>query len=279
MSVSYEYDADGVRVSSTVNGVKTEFLVDKNLPYAQVLEELVNDSAIASYVYGLDLISQERGNADSYYLVDGLGSTRGLTNASGVVTDTYSYDAFGNWIASAGATANNYLFAGEQFDPNLGDYYLRHRYYNPGVGRFTRRDIYEGSLEDPMSLHKYLYGNANPVTYTDSTGLFSAAEAQAVADIANTLAGIQGESGQHLIFATINGGAKGNEYQPNDMLLEVVLGLSVGTAMLFLPYLVKGFKISHKIELVAPARLKGRQLPSEMSNSKIDKLRKKIRKN
>jgi hypothetical protein len=63
------------------------------------------------------------------------------------------------------------------------------------------------------------------------------------------------------------------------MLLEVVLGLSVGTAMLFLPYLVKGFKISHKIELVAPARLKGRQLPSEMSNSKIDKLRKKIRKN
>jgi hypothetical protein len=41
------------------------------------------------------------------------------------------------------------------------------------------------------------------------------------------------------------------------MLLEVVLGLSVGTAMLFLPYLVKGFKISHKIELVAQARLKG----------------------
>jgi len=279
LSVSYAYDADGVRVSSTVKGVTTEYLVDKNLPYAQVLEELVNDSAIASYVYGLDLISQERGNADSYYLVDGLGSTRGLTNASGVVTDTYSYDAFGNSIASAGATANNYLFAGEQFDPNLGDYYLRQRYYNPGVGRFTRRDIYEGSLEDPMSLHKYLYGNANPVTYTDSTGLFSAAEAQAVADIANTLAGIQGESGQHLIFATINGGAKGNEYQPNDMLLEVVLGLSVGTAMLFLPYLVKGFKISHKIELVAPARLKGRQLPSEMSNSKIDKLRKKIRKN
>jgi YD repeat-containing protein len=66
----------------------------------------------ASYVYGLDLISQERGNADSYYLVDGLGSTRGLTDASGVVTDTYSYDAFGNLIASAGGTANNYCLLG-----------------------------------------------------------------------------------------------------------------------------------------------------------------------
>ena len=170
-SISYAYDADGVRASKTVNGVTTEFLVDKNLPYAQVLEELVNDSAIASYVHGLDLISQERGNVDSYYLVDGLGSTRGLTDASGVVTDTYSYDAFGNLIASAGATANNYRFAGEQFDPNLGDYYLRQRYYDTETGRFTRRDTYEGTLEDPMSLHKYLYAHANPVNYIDPSGL------------------------------------------------------------------------------------------------------------
>lgn len=100
------------------------------------------------------------------------------------------------------------------------------------------------------------------------------AEAQAAANIANTLAGIQWQSGQHLIFATINGDA-----QPNDMLLEVVLGISASTAMLFLPYLVKGFKISQKIELVAPASLKGRQPPREMTNSKIAKLRKKIRKN
>ena len=106
------------------------------------MEESVNDVLAASYVYGLDLISQDRGNDDSYYLVDGLGSTRGLTDMSGVVTDTYTYDAFGNLIGVSGATANNYRFAGEQFDPNLGDYYLRQRYYNPGVGRFTRRDTY-----------------------------------------------------------------------------------------------------------------------------------------
>ncbi|XHL98542.1 MAG: putative Ig domain-containing protein [Microcoleus anatoxicus] len=218
-NISYAYDANGVRVSKTVNGVTTEYLVDNNLPYAQVLDESVNDALTASYVYGLDLISQERGNVDSYYLVDGLGSTRGLTNASGVVTDTYSYDAFGNLIASAGGTANNYLFAGEQFDPNLGDYYLRQRYYDPETGRFTRRDTYEGSFEDPMSLHKYLYGNANPVTYTDPTGLFSAGEAQAAADIANTLAGIQWESGSYLISATLNGG----DYSLKDFLTDMAI--------------------------------------------------------
>ena len=150
-----------------------EYLVDKNLPYAQVLEELVNDSAIASYVYGLDLISQERGNADSYYLVDGLGSTRGLTDASGVVTDTYTYDAFGNLIASGGNIENDYLFAGEQFDEDLGQYYLRDRYYNPSVGRFTRVDTYQGRRSDPMSRHDYLYTHANPVNYIDPSGLYT----------------------------------------------------------------------------------------------------------
>ena len=276
--ISYEYDADGVRVGKVVNGVMTEFLVDGNRDYAQVLEERVNDVLSASYVYGLDLISQERGNVDSYYLVDGLGSTRGLANASGVVTDTYSYDAFGNLIASAGGTANNYLFAGEQFDSNLDQYYLRQRYYNQNSGRFTRRDTYEGSLSDPISLHKYLYGNANPVTYTDPTGLFSAGEAQAAADIANTLAGIQWESGQHLIFATVNGGTNGDK-QLNDILLEGVLGMTLGIGIIFLPYLVKGFKIFRSIEWVNPSRLKGRQPPREMTKSRLEKLRKKIRTN
>jgi RHS repeat-associated protein len=194
-AVSYAYDTDGVRVSKTVNGVKTEYLVDKNRDYAQVLEERVNDVLNASYVYGLDLISQERGNADSFYLVDGLGSTRGLTDASGVVTDTYSYDAFGNLIASAGSIANNYLFAGEQFDSNLGDYYLRQRYYDTDTGRFTRRDTYPGHISDPITLHKYAYANANPVNGVDPSGFATMTEVLSTINTlsqlaANTYAGV-----------------------------------------------------------------------------------------
>ena len=48
--------------------------------------------------------------------------------ATGTVTDTYDYDAFGNLINPTGTTPNNYLFAGEQFDPDLGLYYNRARY-------------------------------------------------------------------------------------------------------------------------------------------------------
>ena len=49
---------------------------------------------------------------------------------------TYDYDAFGNLIHSTGSTPNNYLFAGEQFDPDLNLYYNRARYLNTTTGRF-----------------------------------------------------------------------------------------------------------------------------------------------
>lgn len=146
------------------------------------MEERVNNGLTAGYVYGNDLISQQRGSEKSFYLVDGLGSTRGLTNASGVVTDRYSYDAFGNLIGSGGNTENNYLFAGEQFDKNLGDYYLRARYYDTDTGRFTRRDTWEGNINDPISLHKYLYTNGNPVNQIDPSGLATTVTGQQVHD-------------------------------------------------------------------------------------------------
>ncbi|NES97676.1 MAG: RHS repeat protein, partial [Desertifilum sp. SIO1I2] len=170
-TIGYAYDDDNIRVSQTVGGVTTSYLVDKNQPYAQVLAEYVNGNLEASYVYGLDLIEQERATAEWFYLVDGLGSTRSLTDANGVVTDSYTYDAFGNLIDSVGGTENSYLFAGEQFDEQLEQYYLRQRYYNSSIGRFTRRDSYEGRLNEPVTLHRYLYGNANPISFIDPSGL------------------------------------------------------------------------------------------------------------
>ena len=51
----------------------------------------------------------------------------------------------------------------EQFDPNLGFYYLRARYLNPAIGRFLSMDAFQGINSDPITLHRYLYGNANPI--------------------------------------------------------------------------------------------------------------------
>jgi RHS repeat-associated protein len=85
----------------------------------------------------------------------------------------YRYDAFGEAIGQTGTTDNTYRFAGEQFDEGLGDYYLRQRYYDTSSGRFTRRDTYAGRQAEPLTLHKYLYANANPGNLSDPSGLFA----------------------------------------------------------------------------------------------------------
>ena len=106
----------------------------------------------------------------SVYLYDGHGSVVGLANESGVVTDTYAYDAFGNLIFSTGSTENYYRYCGEQFDETTGLYYLRARYMDTSTGRFISQDSYVGSISDPVSLHKYLYCSSNPVMNIDPSG-------------------------------------------------------------------------------------------------------------
>jgi RHS repeat-associated protein len=91
-------------------------------------------------------------------------------NSSGAVTDTYEYDAFGNEINHTGTTPNNYLYRGEQFDSDLGLYYLRARYYDPLTGRFMSRDPNAGNITIPATLHKYLYADGDPVDKFDPLG-------------------------------------------------------------------------------------------------------------
>ena len=159
--------------ASTANGTKTSYLIDSNRPYAQVLEEYEDENLKFYYAQGLDLISVEQDGEVSIYQVDGLGSTPVLTDLDGNVVADYNYEAFGELLDSTGDVENDYLFAGEQFDGDLGQYYLRDRYYDQNIGRFTRRDVYEGRLRESITLHKYLYGNANPVSFIDPTGLSS----------------------------------------------------------------------------------------------------------
>ncbi|MFM7887131.1 MAG: hypothetical protein ACKPCM_10670, partial [Pseudanabaena sp.] len=80
---------------------------------------------------------------------------------------------------------------------------------NQGVGRFTRSDVWEGNISNPISFNKYLYANSNPINFTDPSGRFSIAELSAAESIRNVLAGIQADAGSYLISATLKGGNYG----------------------------------------------------------------------
>ena len=184
---TYTYDYVGNRTSKTTtinNHVEKLYYLNDNSSLTNVLAEYsANDDEICYYTVGADLVSQEVNGKVYTYLYDGHGTVRALANENGKITDTYTYDAFGNLISSTGSTANSYRYCGEQFDSTTGLYYLRARYMNPSVGRFISMDTYQGSNADPISLHKYLYANSNPVTYTDPSG-FNADNMAAAAGMA-----------------------------------------------------------------------------------------------
>ncbi|WP_442936844.1 RHS repeat-associated core domain-containing protein, partial [Nostoc sp.] len=135
-----------------------------------LLEYDANGQVTAEYTYGLGLIKSERGGNETFYHTDGLGSTRVLTNATGQVVDTYTYDAYGRLLSSTGTSSNSYQFAGEQRDSLTGLDYLRARYYDADLGRFISKDSFAGFMDDPMSQNSYQYANANPVNFIDPTG-------------------------------------------------------------------------------------------------------------
>jgi RHS repeat-associated protein len=84
---------------------------------------------------------------------------------------SYTYDVFGAVRSRSGSSDNPWLFTGEQRDSESGLYYLRARYYDPGIGRFLGRDPLRGELLNPQTQNRYPYVRNNPVLLIDPRGL------------------------------------------------------------------------------------------------------------
>jgi RHS repeat-associated protein len=198
-TVSYAYNAVGIRASKTSAGTTTLYLIDDRNPtgYAQVLEELTVSGGTTNltkvYAYGLDLIAQRQvsGNVTHFYGYDGNGNVRYLSGSAGTVSDTYVYDAYGAFLTSSGSTPNDYQFTGEQRDSALSLYYLRARYLSSDTGRFWTMDRFRVDKQNPASLHRYLFCRADPVNCSDPSGNQSLGGTLTVGGGFGVLAGIQ----------------------------------------------------------------------------------------
>ena len=158
------YDGEGLRAGIKENGKVTSFLYYNG----EILAECDGDSApVRRHLAGQGLSHVEdisTGLTHTYHQ-DEQGSTAYITGSNGTVENCYLYDAFGNIRESHEDIKNRILYIGQQYDQETGQYYLRARYYNPVIGRFTQEDTYRGD-----GLNLYAYCANNPVMYYDPSG-------------------------------------------------------------------------------------------------------------
>ena len=172
VTAEFVYNADGLRVQKTVNGVVTKYtLHGKNVVHMtsgadelHFFYDAQNRPAVVLY------------NGTAYAYVKNLqGDVIALLDGTGNVVVSYVYDAWGAPIGKSGSMAETlgsvqpFRYRGYVFDEETGLYYLRSRYYNPGWGRFVNADVLIGAGK--LLSHNFFAYCANaPVSFSDKHG-------------------------------------------------------------------------------------------------------------
>ncbi|MGH9207134.1 MAG: RHS repeat-associated core domain-containing protein, partial [Acidimicrobiales bacterium] len=168
VSASFIYDPFGRRARKTIGGATTQFLYDGLNP-VQELDGASPPNVTANLLTGLNIdeyFSHTDSSGPGTFLSDALGSTIGLTNSSGSIATSYTYDPFGNVSASGAANVNPYQFTGRENDAT-GLYFYRARYYSPTFQRFVSQDPLEFLGGDE---NLYSYTKNQPTRSADPTG-------------------------------------------------------------------------------------------------------------
>ncbi len=166
-TVSFKYDLFGRRIYKSSSSGTSVYAYDGD----GLIEETNATGAVVSrYSQGTNIdepLAMLRSGLVSFYHADGLGSVTSLSNSTGLIANTYTYDSFGKLTNSTGSIVNPFLYTAREFDTETNQYYYRARYHDFTTGRFTS--------EDPIHFHGginfYEYAQNNPTTFTDPMGL------------------------------------------------------------------------------------------------------------
>ena len=170
-NIAYGYDSDGKRISKIVDGTayNYHYLGD------QLVELTWGENKMHFTYDSTGPLSVNYNGTEYFYVKNAQGDVTGLVNASGTRVVTYTYDAWGNPLATTGSLAatlgeqNPLRYRGYVYDTETGLYYLQSRYYNPGWGRFINAD----SLIDNRGVNTqnvFAYCVNNPVNNADPSG-------------------------------------------------------------------------------------------------------------
>jgi RHS repeat-associated protein len=164
---TYAYNADNLRTTRTpATGTAQHYAWDTRAGVPLMLTD-----GTASYLYddnGNPVEQIAAAGTALFYQHDQYGSTRLLTDTTGAVAATYSYDANGNLTNHTGTADTPLRWNGQCQDSDTGLYYLRARYYDPQTAQFTGVDPLAA-----ITQAIYNYANNNPLNLQDPLGLWS----------------------------------------------------------------------------------------------------------
>ncbi|WP_382054208.1 DNRLRE domain-containing protein [Streptomyces atrovirens] len=193
-STTYTFDPLDRTTSKTADGKTTDFTY-LGLS-GEVLNEEVAGELTKSYQYSPwgERLSQVKHNADGttedgYYGYNGHTDVETLTDDTGDTKATYGYTAYGSDDESeftgidkpdttdpTKEAYNPYRYNAKRWDARSGTYDMGFRDYDPGLNRFTTRDMYNGALADmslgtdPYTGNRYAFTGGNPVSYVELDG-------------------------------------------------------------------------------------------------------------
>ena len=165
-SASFAYDAFERRRSKTIGGTATNFLYD-GMNFVQELT--TGGTPTANLLTGLridETFTRTDVTGTSTLLVDALGSTLELADASGMLQTHHTFEPFGTTTTSGASSTNSAQFTGREND-GTGLYFNRARFYSPKLQRFVS--------EDPLGvaggMNLFAYAQDAPTVYADPLGL------------------------------------------------------------------------------------------------------------
>jgi RHS repeat-associated protein len=152
----FGYNGDSNRLSQSVNSVLTKYMLDTQVGLALVLSETTGANT-TRYLHGVNGVNAVyNGSNTNYYLSDGLGSTRAMTDALANILSNTTYSPYG--VPDTAITG--FAFTGEQRDVT-GFQYHRARYLNPNLASWISQDPFEGFHDRAMSLNGYAWVEGN----------------------------------------------------------------------------------------------------------------------
>jgi len=172
----FYYDAGNRCVKRVINGVTTYLIYDG---WSLLEERNLAGNLLARYYHGPvidELLCRVTETNTVYFHHDGLGSTVALTDSTGNVVESYTYDVYGQpsilsttyHLLPTSSVTNRFLFTGREYLAELALYDYRHRIYSPSLGRFLQTDPLRFDAEDVV-LYTYVF--SNPVNMIDDFGL------------------------------------------------------------------------------------------------------------